>query len=268
MSLLPTVNFCGLEVTRLVIGANPFGGFSHQNAERDAAMKGYHSVERIVETWRRAEAAGIDTFITNNETEHVVEAVRRYLGEGGSMQWIAQVAYRKAPSMEEAIDGAVRMGAKALYIHGGVVDDRFAHGDEASIRRWCAHARSAGVPVGVAGHAPEAHRWVNELDAVDFHAVCFFNCGSVHAGQGERFRLADVAEAVSVIRSIAKPCIAYKIMGAGRLDARMAFEHAFEHIKPSDIVNVGMHRGDRDDMVEENVRMVGEVLGAQGGQGV
>ena len=49
-------------------------------------------------------------------------------------------------------------------------------------------------------------------------------------------------------------------MGAGRIDPRMAFEHAFDQIKPSDVVNVGMHRGDKDDMVEENVTLVEEIL--------
>ena len=33
--MLPTVDFCGLKVTRLVIGANPFGGYSHQSEKRD-----------------------------------------------------------------------------------------------------------------------------------------------------------------------------------------------------------------------------------------
>jgi len=37
--MLPTVDFCGLEVARLIIGANPFGGYSHQNPERNAEMR-------------------------------------------------------------------------------------------------------------------------------------------------------------------------------------------------------------------------------------
>jgi hypothetical protein len=41
----------------------------------------------------------------------------------------------------------------------------------------------------------------------------------------------------------------------------MAFEYALEHIKPGDVVNVGMHRGDNDDMVEENVACVMGLLG-------
>ena len=64
-----------------------------------------------------------------------------------------------------------------------------------------------------------------------------------------------MAPAVECIQRIQKPCIGYKIMGAGRIDARMAFEYALSEIKATDVVNVGMHRGDMDDMVEENAAL-------------
>ena len=262
MELLPTVNIDGLAVTRFIIGANPFAGFSHQNPRRDEEMRSWYTVERIIETWRRAEAAGINTMITNNTTEHVVEAVRRYLAGGGSLQWIAQVSDAGAPSMFDALDEVVRIGCRALYFHGGIVDDLYAKQDVDTLEKWVAHAKSYGIPVGAAGHAPEVHRWVDSLDLVDFHNVAFFNCGSLHAGKGEEFRLEDLPRAVEVSRDIPKPCIAYKIMGAGRIDPRMALEYAFRHIKPGDAVNVGMHRGDKDDMVEENAALVREILAA------
>jgi hypothetical protein len=37
--MLPRVDFCGISMTRLIIGANPFSGYSHQTAERDRAMR-------------------------------------------------------------------------------------------------------------------------------------------------------------------------------------------------------------------------------------
>ncbi len=260
--MLPIVEFCGLNVTRLILGANPFGGYSHQNPERDREMRTYYTVERIQETWGRAEAAGITTMITNNETPHVLQAVQEYLGAGGALQWIAQVNLREKNDMVQAIDEVVEIGCKALYFHGALVDDAYRRQDAAVIRNWCEYARSRGVPAGVAGHAPEAHLWANSLGVTDFHAVCFFNCGSLHTGGGERFRLADMIRAVDAIRQIQKPCIGYKIMGAGRIDARMAFEYAFENIKPTDVVNVGMYRGDKDAIVEENVALATEILGA------
>ena len=259
--MLPSVDFCGLTVTRLIIGANPFGGYSHQNADRDSDMRAYYTVTRIKETWARAEAAGINTMISNNETPHVLRAVQEYLTGGGKLQWIAQVNLREKKDMAQAIDEAVEIGCKALYFHGALVDDAYRRQDAKSVQTWCDYARSRGVPAGVAGHAPEAHLWVNTLGVADFHAVCFFNCGSLHDGAGEKFHLGDMAHAVDAIRRIAKPCIGYKIMGAGRIDARMAFEYAFQNIKPTDVVNVGMHRGDRDDIVEANATIVRELLG-------
>jgi hypothetical protein len=249
-----------MTTTRLIIGANPFGGYSHQNRERDEEMRSYYTVPRIQETWARAEEAGINTMITNNETPHVLEAVRGYLSDGGSLQWIAQVNARTKPDMAKAIDEVVEIGCSALYFHGGLVDDAYRRQDAATLREWTELARAHDIPVGVAGHAPEAHLWVDGLDLVDFHAVAFFNCGSLHTGGGSKFSLADVPRATAAIRQIDAPCIGYKIMGAGRIDARMAFEYAFESIKPGDVVNVGMHRGDLDEMVEANVGLVEEIL--------
>ena len=258
--MLPTVDFCGLTVTRLFIGANPFGGFSHQNEARSKEMVAYYTPERIKETWQRAEAAGINTMVTNNETPHVLQAVREYLADGGPLQWIAQMSKRNLPSMMEAVDDAVAIGAKAVYFHGGLVDGLYTERDADTLRTWVEHARSKGVPVGVAGHAPEVHDWVDSLDLVDFHTVCFFNCGSLHDGKGLKFKLRDAFAAAQCVQRMTKPCIAYKIMGAGRIDATMAFEYAFEQIKSTDVVNVGMYRGDKDDMVEENAATVRRIL--------
>ncbi len=260
MDTLPQVDFCGLKVSRLVLGANPFGGFSHQNPERDKEMVAYYTVPRIRETWERAERVGINTMITNNETPHVVQAVREYLTENGVLQWIPQVNTRQKEEMFDAIDEVIRMGCKAIYFHGGLIDNIFTNKEHGLLRAWCKYVHSKGIPVGIAGHATEVHFWVDGMNIVDFHCVCCFNCGSLHAGKGDRFNLADIFTAMDCIQRIRKPCIAYKIMGAGRIDARMAFEYAYQHIKPEDVVNVGVFRGDKDDMVEENASIVRSIL--------
>jgi hypothetical protein len=258
--MLPTVDFCGLEVTRLIIGANPFGGYSHQNPTRDREMRAYYTPERILETWDRAWAAGINTMITNNETPHVIQTTADYLASVGRLQWIAQVNCPKDTSMQAALDQVVEIGAKAAYLHGGFVDRLYAQRDERALREYVRHGQASGIPVGVAGHKPEVHYWVDGLDLVDFHAVCCFNCGSLHSGKGHKFRLVDLFPAMQCIQRLDRPCIAYKIMGAGRIDATMAFEFAFEQIKADDVVNVGMHRGDNDNVVEENAALVEGIL--------
>lgn len=264
--MLPTVDFCGMTLTRMLIGANPFAGFSHQSSERSEAMKRYHTPDRILETWDRAWRAGINTFVTNNETEHVIKTVATYRAMKGPMQWLAQVSYRTLGSMENAIDQVAAMGCRAMYVHGALTDTLYEKKDAASLRAWVAYARAKGLPVGVAAHAVEAHAWVHELELVDFHVVPLFNCGSVHTTGGDRFQLDDVFRATELIRSLPKPCIAYKILGAGRLDAAMAIDYALRHIKAGDVINVGINRQDRDDMVEYDVSLVERVL-SQLGQG-
>ncbi len=260
--MLPTVDFCGLTVTRLIIGANPFGGFSHQSRERDREMIAYNTPARIKETWARAWDAGINTMITNNETPHVIQSVTEYLAQGGPLQWIAQVNCNNEPNMQTAIEHAVKIGCRAAYLHGGYVDNLYAAGDDKALGEYIRYGQSLGIPMGVAGHKPEVHDWVDALELVDFHAVCLFNCGSLHSGKGHKFKLADIFPAVQCIQRLQKPCIAYKIMGAGRIDPLLAFEFAFENIKPGDVVNVGMHRGDKDNMVEENATIVRNILSA------
>ena len=98
--MLPTVNFCGVEMTKMLIGANPFGGFSHQNKERDEQMRSYHTPERIIETWNRAWKAGINTFVTNNETKHVIETTKLYLKSPEcKMKWVGQLSTRDSTSL-------------------------------------------------------------------------------------------------------------------------------------------------------------------------
>jgi hypothetical protein len=258
--MLPTVEFCGLEVSRLIIGGNPFSGFSHQSPERDEEMLDYYTVDRIKETLRRAESAGINTTILRSDA-HIHRLLREYRNDGGAIQWIAQVgADSGGGSIEKAVDKACAAGAAAAYIHGGHVDQAFASRDAGGLEAWIHRIRSHGIPAGVAGHAPDAHRWVADLGIADFHAVCFYNCGSLHRGAGDKFDPSDPPQAVQAIRAIEAPCIGYKILGAGRVDAREGFSFALRNIKDGDVVNVGVYRGDNDSMVEENAAAVRDVL--------
>ena len=47
---IPTVSLGTLEVSRFIIGGNPFSGFSHQTPERSAEMKAWYTDDRVVET--------------------------------------------------------------------------------------------------------------------------------------------------------------------------------------------------------------------------
>ena len=73
--MFPTVDFCGLDVSRFIIGGNPFSGFSHQSRERDEEMLDYYTTERLKETLRRGEAIGLTTTIIRSDL-HVHRLLR------------------------------------------------------------------------------------------------------------------------------------------------------------------------------------------------
>ena len=224
-------------------------------------MKSFHTPEQILITWERAWKAGINTFVTNTETRHVVETTKKYISEGGPMNWIGQLGKGAFPNMESTIDFAVQTGCKALFIHGGMMDRLYKENDERTVNAWVEHAKAQGIPVGIAGHSPKTHLWVDKMDLVDFHVIPLFNCGSLHdAGGGEHFWLEDLQRSIEVIQSISKPCIAYKVLAAGRIDATMGLGFAYRNIKPGDVVNLGMNRGDNDNIVEEDVQIVSDLL--------
>jgi len=256
---LPTIRLGDLDVSRLIIGGNPFSGFSHQSAERDQEMLDYYTVGRIKETLAACESAGLNACVLRVDA-HICRMLNEYRLDGGHLQWFAQQGDLRPPH-EANVDAAVAFGAKAYFLHGAMSDRLYTEGDWETMRRILEYVRSKGLLAGIAAHAPEVHLAAQEQGMpLDFHMACFYNCGSLHAGKGEKFDPADPPKAVAAIRQLERPCLAYKVLAAGRRDAREGLQYAFESIKPTDAVVLGMFTEDNPHMVEENAATVREIL--------
>lgn len=258
---LPTIAIGPHRVSRMTIGGNPFSGHSHQGAQRNVEMMDYYSAARIKQTLADCAAAGINTCCLRTDA-HICRMLREFRNEGGRIQWIAQMG-AEAAEYKSNVNQAVANGAVAYYIHGNDTDTFYRDKRLDGIAEMINYIHDKGIPAGVAGHSPEAHLAVYEAGIpADFHVVCFYNCGALHPGKGDLFNPADPAKAVEAIRKIRKPCIAYKILGAGRVPAPQAFTFAFANIKPTDAVNVGMFTKDNPRMVQENVELALRAIGA------
>lgn len=258
---LPVVTIGHRQFTRLTIGGNPFSGISHQTPERDREMLDYYTVDRIKRTLFECEAAGINTACLRVDA-HICRLLREFRAEGGRLQWIAQMGPEEG-SHEGNINRAAGNGAVAYYIHGGVTDKLYSEGKMDRIAELVDYIQKKGMLAGIAGHLPEAHLAIYEAQIpADFHVVCFYNCGSVHAGCGEKFVPEDPPVAVEAIQKIQKPCIGYKVMAAGRNNWQDALRYAYSNIKPGDIVNLGMFTKDKPNMAWENAQFVQSLLGA------
>lgn len=248
---MPMVNIAGLTVSRLIIGGNPFSGHSHQSAEASKAMIDYYTTQRIKATLRRAEELGINTFVGRGDA-HIMRVLNEYYNEGGTIQWIAQTA----PEMAD-VDANIRRinsyGARGCYLHGGMVDRMVREGRAEEFRRWIELIKSLGMVAGICSHAASHPLMFEEMElGADFYMCCFYD---IYGRGGEVYVPEDRKAMCQTIRSLPKPCLAFKIMAAGRNDPDEAFSYAFSHIKPGDAVVVGVYTEHDPDQLEENVQL-------------
>jgi hypothetical protein len=256
--LLPTVKLGGLEVSRFILGSNPFWGYSHKSPKLDEEMKAFHTDERIIATLDEAARCGLTTIASPPE-ERWIELFGKYVAGGGKLKiWLAQ-CHVDPSKMKEDIDRSIKGGAKAVFIQGHRVEQQFKIGAFDTLRAWIDQIKAAGLPAGLASHWPEIHLEIERRKfPTDFYYQCFYNVTA-----GPTYREEERAKAIEVIAKIDKPVIAYKILAAGRLAPADGFEFAFNHIRRKDGVCVGIYMKDAQDQIRQNATFT-EMLTAAG----
>jgi hypothetical protein len=244
---LPTVRLGTLEVSRLILGSNPFWGYSHKSAQLDEEMKRYHTDERIIQILEEAADCGL-TAVASPPEDRWRKLWTRYAESGGRLKiWISQ-CHGKPEQMLEEIDRSVTAGAKAIFIQGARVEEQFGRGNFDRLRTWIEHIKEAGLPAGAAAHWPEIHPELERRKfPTDFYYQCMYNVSKT-----DDYSPAEREKAVATITRLDKPVIAYKILGAGRLSAGEGFEFAFNHIQRKDGVCVGIYAQNAIDQIRQN----------------
>jgi hypothetical protein len=246
---LPTIRLGQHGISRLVAGSNPILGYSYLGSHTDRHMKDYFTPERTAEFLQRCEAAGI-TVHQFADPERALPYLRPLRERGSKLQFICLHADRS--KIREAVDSTQPI---AMVHHGGVTDRLFADGKADQVHDYIKAAHDAGVLAGVSAHNPDCiRRMADEGWEVDFFMTCFYHLTRKMVNQEPElptlqvdypFFKDDPKRMTQVVRQVKQPCLGFKILGAGRLcsnqqTVRAAFEFAFQNIKPTDGVIVGM----------------------------
>lgn len=246
---LPTIQLGRHRVSRLMAGSNPILGYSYLGSHTDRQMKAYFTVERTAEFLQNCERAGITAHQFSDPAR--ANPYLRLLRERGSkLQFIGLHAERE--KLREAI---ALTHPIAMVHHGGVTDRLFAEGKAGLVHDYVKAAHDAGVLAGVSAHNPDClKRVADEGWEVDFFMTCFYFLTRKTAHQEVEvptlnidypFFKDDPKVMTQVARQVKQPCLGFKILGAGRLcsnqqTVRTAFQFAFDNLKPTDGVIVGM----------------------------
>jgi hypothetical protein len=181
------------------------------------------------------------------------ELYQRFVDEGGRMHYISLSA-----DDPESVRALADAGCIAVAHHGELTDRLFKTGRLAEARECLKRVRDAGLLAGVSTHMPAVVEAV-ESDGwdVDFYMTCVYErhrstedlrrlLGHVPIRPGEVYLSDDPPRMFRVMRQTTRPCLAFKILAAGRLSDRpewveRAFRDTFQSIKPDDAVIVGIY---------------------------
>ncbi len=261
------VQFKNVNVSRFILGSNPFSGFSHQSPDVDVAMRHFFTTHRIKETLSQAASLGVNTLIARTDY-HVMRMLMEYRDEGGTLQWFAQTC-PEVGSHEVCIYRAAQYGAKAVHLHGGVMDNAFAQGKLDDVPAAIDLIHQKGMLAGVAAHNRRVIEWAEEHLDVDYFMCCYYNPErrDEHAEHNpnatEQYLDEDRQAMTNLIPQLSRPVIHYKIMAAGRNDPAAAFAFAASKMRANDAVCVGIYPKDKPGILAEDVRLLEENLAHQ-----
>lgn len=225
------------------------GGFSHS---RDLSyvgrlMKAYFTNEKVSETLALAEKCGINAFLT---TPMLIPQIQYHWKQGGKIQFISD----GGATPQASIDA----GAAAVYIQGQGCDTLVSRGNWDRIYKSLELIRKNGLPAGIGAHNLETIKaCVAKGLNPDFWMKTFHNTNywSAMVQPEKDNNWCPAPDEVSgFMKDLKQPWIAFKVMAAGAIAPKEAFQFAFQN--GADFICAGMF----DWQVVDNVNTTLEVL--------
>ncbi|HEV2392306.1 MAG TPA: hypothetical protein VG146_08080 [Verrucomicrobiae bacterium] len=277
---LPTIKIGPYEVTRLIIGGNPIYGYSHFNHLFSEHQRAWHTPERVVELMKHCEGQGLNTW-QFSYSERTLADLARYRAAGGVMQWLC-LGEPNWDQHPERIDDAAKRKPIGIAPHGALGERLYRENKLTALTDLLKRIRDVGGPhgclVGLSAHNPALMELADEKGwDVDYYMCCLYYLTrpreefrkilGAELPLGEIYLPSDPPRMFRVVQHTRKPCLAYKVLAAGRridsaAERRRCFETAFSSIKPSDGLIVGMYQ-QFTDQVAENAAVVRELCGAR-----
>jgi len=247
---LPQIRLGKHAISRLVCGANPFGAGSHLSVFVNHQMKAYYTPEQILKTLRRCREVGINCWQAG--VGHA-DLYRQFTDSGGKMHFIVIASGDSAGIKTVAAAGCI-----GIAHHGETTDNLFKSGKIDGMQDYLKRVRDAGLLVGVSTHMPDVVDTVESKGwDVDYYMTCVYErhrsekalrerLGDVPVPPREVYLMGDPPRMFKAMRQTKRPCLAFKILAAGRLSERRewverAFRETFTSIKPTDGVIIGIY---------------------------
>jgi hypothetical protein len=239
---MPTIRLGSFEVSRLILGSNPFWGFWHGNPRNP---KGYSQEGRMAVMDAAAEQSITAIWVPGYK--EWISLWKDYKEKGGKLEtWIGQPDGYNGVSVDDQITACAKNGGRAVCIQGLNVDEAMEKKDYENLKRWIGMIKDYGLPAGLASHKPESILKAEEigLPAEFYHLTI---------GVPDTFKSGARDRTLKIVGQIDKPMVVYKVFGAGRFEPEVAFPYVMKAIRRKDGICIGV---DNSEQVIENAMFV------------
>jgi hypothetical protein len=271
---LPEGKLGNLTVSRMILGCNLIGGWSHARdlLYTDTLFKTYHSENKIIETLHLAEQAGINTTLMVTQFYPTFNKYKEIYN--GKVQSICQAMLPQEDFFSD-INLAIKSGATALYIQGGEGDKYISAGKFDMIFKAIEYIKKQGFLAGMGAHSLETIK-VCEREGLpaDFYVKTLHHdkYWSAHpVGNREEYSIIRAYSSdhnkyhdnmwdlfpsgtIEYMKNVSKPWIAFKVLAAGAIPPKDGFSYAFRN--GADFIAVGMF----DFQIVEDINIANQVL--------
>ena len=242
---LPKGKIGKLEVSRILLGGNLLTHYTHSRDLRYVynLAAHYNTDEKIMDTLALAEKHGINTLSMHNPA-HPMSVLRRYRVErGGKIQWIICPTAQIDPDLgfyRKEVEELLKDGCEALYVWGVHSDALISKGKIDLLAKAVELLKSYKVPAGVGAHSLEVVKACEQQGLPnDFYIKTFHHHNYPTAPKPEQIKgpynefpgywCANPPETAEFMKTVQKPWIAFKVMAAGAIPPREAFQYVFEN---------------------------------------
>jgi hypothetical protein len=253
LNSLPMGRIGKLNVSRMLLGGNLLTHFTHSRDLRYVynLAAHYNTDEKIMETLAAAERHGVNTLSMHNPP-HPMSVLKRYRKQGGKIQWIiCPTAWveGKLEAYTAQVKELLEAGCEAIYLWG-VISDQLVSQDRIDlVAKAVEVAKKLGVPSGVGCHdlrvveACEKNKVPADFYIKTFHHHDYPSApkpGQIKGAVSEvpGYWCKEPQRTIDVMQAVEKPWFAFKIMAAGAIPPKDAFNYAFQN--GADHILVGM----------------------------
>ena len=250
---IPKTMIGGHEVSRLVCGSNPFLGFSHFSAARDAWLRRYFDVPLMVEVLAAVSEMGGNGLVGPAD-KRLHDALQQHRRETGrDIVWIATTyGNPNLEAQQRELRQLAQWGAPICLIHASYSDSHLfrAEGRIEGMEQLLGLARSLGMAPGVSTHRPET---LPTCDAAGYDVECYIlplnSIGFLSS--------LETNWVARIMRETPKPVVCIKPLAAGKLMPFEGLNFVYHSIKTTDTVAVGLLSPEE---AREDITIAAEIL--------